>query len=92
MIKKIEIKTIDVYINEQFVGKIENNIEVIANLVAGASPYENYKLVDCFDLLILSTIGCFLDTVKNKSFRNQLMIELVPLQMGGEIEPVEYLK
>lgn len=93
MTKKTEKQTIDVYINKQFIGKIENKIEVIANLVAGASPYDNYKLVDCFDVLVLTTIGCFLDTVKDKSFRNELMNVLVPLQMGGEgIEPVEYLK
>lgn len=93
MNKKTEDQTLNVYLNEQFVGKIENKIETIANLVASATPYENYKIVDCFDVLVLSTIGCFLDTVKDKSFRNELMNILVPLQMGGEgIDPVEYLK
>lgn len=93
MTKKTEIENLNVYLNNEFVGKIENDIEIIAQLVASATPYDNYKIVDFFDELVLSTIGCFLGTVKDMTFRNRLMNVLVPLQMGGEeIEPVKYLK
>lgn len=92
MEKKTEIEILDVYLNNELVGKIENEVETIANLVAGATPYDNYKLIDCFDVLILSTIGYFLDSVKDESFRKELMPLLVPLQMGGEeIKPVKFL-
>lgn len=73
-----------VYRNEVFEEKIEKDIELIARYVADTSPFDNLKITDEFDNLILSTIGCYLDYVYDVQFRNRLVNVLVPMQMSSE--------
>ena len=40
---------------------MKNEIELIARYVADTSPFDNLKITDEFDNLILSTIGFYLD-------------------------------
>ncbi|GAA4057843.1 hypothetical protein [Amphibacillus indicireducens] len=73
-----------VYKNEVFEEKIEKDIELIARYVADTSPFDNLKITDEFDNLILSTIGFCLDYVYDVQFRNRLVNVLVPMQMSSE--------
>lgn len=73
-----------VYKNEVFEEKIEKDIELIAKYVADTSPFDNLKITDEFDNLILSTIGFYLDYVYDVQFRNRLVNVLVPMQMSSE--------
>lgn len=73
-----------VYKNEVFEEKIEKDIELIARYVADTSPFDNLKITDEFDNLILSTIGFYLDYVYDVQFRNRLVNVLVPMQMSSE--------
>jgi len=94
MTKRREIiNYINVYENEVFVGKIEDKLESIANLVASASPFDRFTLVASFDILVLKTRGSFLDSVPDKKFLKELLVFLVPLQTGEkELNPVVYKK
>lgn len=95
MKKVIETKNlISVYETGLFIGNIENNTKEIANLVAGASPYHKYSLVDSHFKLILTTIGSFLDNVPNQQWlQKELLPILVPLQTGQEeIQEVKFQK
>lgn len=73
-----------VYKNEVFEEKIEKDIELIARYIADTSPFDNLKITDEFDNLILSTIGFYLDYVYDVQFRNRLVNVLVPMQMSSE--------
>ena len=73
-----------IYKNEVFEEKIEKDIELIARYVADTSPFDNLKITDGFDNLILSTIGFYLDYVYDVQFRNRLANVLVPMQMSSE--------
>ena len=73
-----------IYKNEVFEEKIENDIELIARYIADTSPFDNLKITDEFDNLILSTIGFYLDYVYDVQFRNRLVNILVPMQMSSE--------
>lgn len=73
-----------VYKNEVFEEKIEKDIELIARYVADTSPFDNLKITDEFDNLILSTIGFYLGYVYDVQFRNRLVNVLVPMQMSSE--------
>lgn len=73
-----------VYKNDRFEERIENDIEVIARYIADTSPFNTLKMTDEFDNLILTTIGFYLDYVYDRSFRNQLVNILVPMQMSSE--------
>jgi hypothetical protein len=78
------LNKLKVYKNNIFEEKIENDIEVIARYVVDTSPFDNLKITDEFDNLILSTIGFYLDYVYERKFRNRLVNVLVPMQMSSE--------
>ena len=73
-----------VYRNGIFEEKIENDFEIIAKYIVDTSPLDTLKMTDEFDNLILTTIGFYLDYVYDRSFRNQLVNILVPMQMSSE--------
>ena len=83
---------VSVYIHGIYKGKIKADTETIANVVAGALPYENYAIVKGFNKLVLTTFGSFLNAVPDQEWlkRESLPI-LIPLQMNQEdIKKVTY--
>jgi len=77
------LNKLKVYKNNIF-EKNENDIEVIARYVADTSSFDNLKITDELDNLILTTIGFYLDYVYERKFRNQLVNVLIPMQMSSE--------
>lgn len=77
--------------NSEYVGVMEGTLENIAHLIGGASPYDNYKIVDEFDNLIASSTGFYLDQVPNQEW---LAKELLPLiqQVQFEIIPLKEIE
>ncbi|OJF96193.1 hypothetical protein [Alkalibacterium sp. 20] len=91
--KREEKKYLNVYKNGVFVGKIEEQTKIIANLVASVSPIDKLTLVNAFDEIVLTTIGYFLDSVPDKIWLQELSTFLVPMQMGeDDLFPVIYKK
>ena len=83
---------VSVYIHGIYKGKIKADTETIANVVAGALPYENYAIVKGFNKLVLTTFGSFLNAVPDQEWlKRELLPILIPLQMGQEdIKKVTY--
>ena len=83
---------VSVYIHGIYKGKIKADTETIANVVAGALPYENYAIVKGFNKLVLTTFGNFLNNVPDQEWlKRELLPILIPLQMGQEdIKKVTY--
>ena len=83
---------LSVYIHGIYKGKIKADTETIANVVAGALPYENYAIVKGFNKLVLTTFGSFLNNVPDQEWlKRELLPILVPLQMDTEdIKKVTY--
>ena len=83
---------VSVYIHGIYKGKIKADTETIANVVAGALPYENYAIVKGFNKLVLTTFGSFLNNVPDPEWlKRELLPILIPLQMGQEdIKKVTY--
>lgn len=89
--KREEQKYLKVYANGVFVGEIEEQTKIIANLVASASPIDKLTLVNSLDETVLTTIGYFLDFVPDKTWLQELSTFLVPMQMGeDDLFPVIY--
>ena len=84
---------VSVYIHGIYKGKIKADTETIANVVAGALPYENYAIVKGFNKLVLTTFGSFLNVVADQEWlKRELLPILTPLQMGQEnIKEINYL-
>ena len=85
-------EVVSVYIHGIYKGKIKADTETIANVVAGALPYENYAIVKGFNKLVLTTFGGFLNVVPDQEWlKRELLPILIPLQMGQEdIKKVTY--
>ena len=85
-------EVVSVYIHGIYKGKIKEDTETIAHIVAGALPYENYAIVKGFNKLILTTFGNFLNNVPDQEWlKRELLPILIPLQMGQEdIKKVTY--
>ena len=83
---------VSVYIHGIYKGKIKADTETIANVVAGALPYENYAIVKGFNKLVLTTFGSFLNNVPDQEWlKRELLPILIPLQRGQEdIKKVTY--
>ena len=83
---------VSVYIHGIYKGKIKADTETIANVVAGALPYENYAVVKGFNKLVLTTFGSFLNNVPDQEWlKRELLPVLIPLQMGeDDINKVTY--
>ena len=83
---------VSVYIHGIYKGKIKADTETIANVVAGALPYENYAVVKGFNKLVLTTFGSFLNNVPDQEWlKRELLPILIPLQMNQEdIKKVTY--
>ena len=83
---------VSVYIHGIYKGKIKADTETIANVVAGALPYENYAIVKGFNKLVLTTFGNFLNNVPDQEWlKRELLPILITLQMGQEdIKKVTY--
>ena len=83
---------VSVYIHGIYKGKIKEDTETIAHIVAGALPYENYAIVKGFNKLVLTTFGNFLNNVPDEEWlKRELLPILIPLQMGQEdIKKVTY--
>ena len=83
---------VSVYIHGIYKGKIKADTETIANVVAGALPYENYAIVKGFNKLVLTTFGSFLNNVPDQEWlKRELLPILIPLQMNQEdIKKVTY--
>ena len=81
-----------VYIHGIYKGKIKADTETIANVVAGALPYENYAIVKGFNKLVLTTFGSFLNAVPDQEWlKIELLPILMPLQRGQqEIKEITY--
>lgn len=94
MTKQRENQWFKVYINDEYTGRIANQTDVIANLIANLYPDERCKIVDIADDLVVTTRGSFLDNVPNQKWlKETLLPELVPLQTGEkELQPVIYQK
>lgn len=92
MTKKEKNQWFKVYINDAYKGKVPNQTDVIANLIANLSPDERCKIVDIADDLVVTTRGSFLDSVPNQKWlKETLLPELVPLQTGEkELHPIIY--
>ena len=85
-------EVVSVYIHGIYKGKIKEDTETIAHIVAGALPYENYAIVKGFNKLVLTTFGNFLNNVPDQEWlKRELLPILIPLQMGTEdIKKVPY--
>ena len=85
-------EVVSVYIHGIYKGKIKEDTETIAHIVAGALPYENYAIVKGFNKLVLTTFGNFLNNVPDEEWlKRELLPILIPLQMGQEdIKKVTY--
>ena len=85
-------EVVSVYIHGIYKGKIKEDTETIAHIVAGALPYENYAIVKGFNKLVLTTFGNFLNNVPDQEWlKRELLPILIPLQMGQEdIKKVTY--
>ena len=83
---------VSVYIHGIYKGKIKADTETIANVVAGALPYENYAIVKGFNKLVLTTFGNFLNAVPDQEWlKIELLPILMPLQRGQqEIKEITY--
>ena len=83
---------VSVYIHGIYKGKIKEDTETIAHIVAGALPYENYAIVKGFNKLVLTTFGNFLNNVPDEEWlKRELLPILILLQMGQEdIKKVTY--
>ena len=83
---------VSVYIHGIYKGKIKADTETIANVVAGALPYENYAIVKGFNKLVRTTFGSFLNVVPDQEWlKQELLPILIPLQMGQqEIKKITY--
>ena len=83
---------VSVYIHGIYKGKIKADTETIANVVAGALPYENYAIVKGFNKLVLTTFWSFLNNVSDQEWlKQELLPILIPLQMGQEdIKKITY--
>ena len=83
---------VSVYIHGIYKGKIKADTETIANVVAGALPYENYAIVKGFNKLVLTTFGSFLNAVPDQEWlKRELLPILIPLQMGQQdIKKIAY--
>ena len=83
---------VSVYIHGIYKGKIKADTETIAQVVAGALPYENYAIVKGFNKLVLTTFGNFLNNVPDQEWlKQELLPILIPLQMGQEdIKKITY--
>ncbi|NBK99006.1 MAG: hypothetical protein EOM50_13495 [Erysipelotrichia bacterium] len=78
-------EVVSVYIHGIYKGKIKEDTETIAHIVAGALPYENYAIVKGFNKLVLTTFGNFLNNVPDQEWlKRELLPILIPLQMGQE--------
>lgn len=74
--------------------KLKNNFKNIANFIAKCPPLTTIVITDVLDTFILSTMGNFLDRIRDNDleFRNDLLKELIPLQMGEvEPSPIEFI-
>lgn len=78
-----------IYKNNELIGRLpDNETDTVARFVAGI-PFNEmaiYKIVDGFDVLILLTLGGFLDTVPDQRW---LTSELVPLLLKYNNEEFE---
>ena len=85
-------EVVSIYIHGIYKGKIKEDTETIAHIVAGALPYENYAIVKGFNKLVLTTFGSFLNNVPDQEWlKRELLPILIPLQMGQEdIKKVTY--
>jgi len=85
-------EVVSVYIHGIYKGKIKEDTETIAHIVAGALPYENYAIVKGFNKLVLTTFGNFLNNVPDQEWlKRELLPILIPLQRGQEdIKKVTY--
>lgn len=89
--QKEQVTYLKVYKNGVFIGEIQKDTEIIANLVGSAYPDENLTLVNSLDEVVLTTIGDFLDSVPDKKWLNELTSYLIPIQMGeDDLMPVVY--
>lgn len=63
----------------------------LKNIAAFIVQNQQDKVItDIADNLVVKTIGSFIDICPDKEFLSELMEELVPLQMSGEIPEVQY--
>jgi hypothetical protein len=87
-------RTVQVYKNNQYIGDMIGSTENIAHLIGGADVEENYKIVDKYDNLILTSIGFFLDTVPNQKWLQSELLPLLQQVQFGQIplEEVEIRK
>lgn len=68
---------------KEYLGSFEQTNENIVNYVAGLSPFQSVCLVEQLtDILILSTIGNFLDRVPNQQWLQQILPLLIAKQTG----------
>lgn len=66
-----------------YLGSFEQTDENIVNYVAGLSPFQSVYLVEQLtDILILTTIGNFLDRVPNQQWLEQILPALIAKQTG----------
>lgn len=87
-------KTVKIYKNNEYIGNMVGSTENIAHLIGGADVTENYKVVDTFDNLVLTSIGFFLDTVPNQTWLQSKLLPLLQQVQFGQIplQEVEIIK
>lgn len=63
-----------------------HNVKEVAQFIYSRGLYHDLLITDEYDMPFITTFGFFLNKIVDMDYREELLKELIPLQLGGQTD------